>query len=159
MIYRTYLPDDFDALYAVEEQCFEPLFRFPSHYMRRLVGRSDAVTWIAEENGRMAGFAVVEWQNQIPRKLAYLVTIEVLSAYRGRGVGRELLGRVESSARAAGAEAVWLHVDAENVGAIRLYEANGYRPAGREENFYPKGRAALIYQKPLEQKPLTVSLL
>lgn len=157
MIYRLYLPDDFDALYAIEEQCFEPLFRFPRRYMRQLVGRRDAVTWIAEENGRMAGFAVVEWQNRTGRKLAYIVTIEVLSAYRGQGIGRELLRRVESSARVAGAAAVSLHVDTENAGAIRLYEANGYRPAGREENFYPEGRAALIYEKAFGENQLTVA--
>jgi ribosomal protein S18 acetylase RimI-like enzyme len=46
---------------------------------------------------------------------------------------------------------VWigLHVDAENAGAIRLYESGGYRLEGRQENYYARGRAALIYSKRL----------
>ncbi len=147
MTYRLYLPQDFEELYAIEEQCFEPLFRFDRRYMRQLVSRQDAVTWIAEEDGRLAGFAVAEWQNRTGQKLAYIVTLEVLAGHRGQGVGGQLLRRLESSARAAGAAAIWLHVDTENAGAMRLYEANGYCSAGREEHFYPLGRAALIYMK------------
>jgi ribosomal protein S18 acetylase RimI-like enzyme len=40
-------------------------------------------------------------------------------------------------------------VDAENASAIRLYERQGYVCEVREENYYPQGRAALIYAKPL----------
>jgi ribosomal protein S18 acetylase RimI-like enzyme len=40
-------------------------------------------------------------------------------------------------------------VDAENAGAIRVYERFGYQPIGKEEDYYGRGRAALIYEKPL----------
>ena len=59
--------------------------------------------------------------------VAYIQTLEVLPERRGRGVGGELLRRIEGSARAAGAQSIWLHVDAENAAAIRLYERHGYR--------------------------------
>jgi ribosomal-protein-alanine N-acetyltransferase len=68
---------------------------------------------------------------------------------RGRGVGGALLGSIEDSARAAGAGLIWLHVEATNAAAIRLYEAQGYACDGRQENYYPQGRAALIYVKRL----------
>jgi ribosomal protein S18 acetylase RimI-like enzyme len=71
---------------------------------------------------------------------------------RGQGVGGELLRRVEGSAIAAGAQLIWLHVDAENAAAIRLYEANGYRIEGRKEKYYPHGRAALICLKALDSE-------
>jgi ribosomal-protein-alanine N-acetyltransferase len=54
---------------------------------------------------------------------------------------------LEGSTRGAGAEAIWLHVDASNEAAIRLYESAGYRRQGREEDYYAPGRAALIYKK------------
>jgi ribosomal protein S18 acetylase RimI-like enzyme len=41
-------------------------------------------------------------------------------------------------------------VEAANVGAIRLYETQGYSCLGRQENYYPLGRAALIYKKRLD---------
>lgn len=147
MLYRSYQPEDFAALYAVEEACFEPLLRFPRSYMRRLLARQNSAAWIAEDEGHIVGFAIVGWKGSAGA--AYVETIEVLSTQRGRGVGAELLRRIESSAEAAGSSLVGLHVDAENTAAIRLYEAHEYQNVGREENFYPQGRAALVYRKPL----------
>jgi ribosomal protein S18 acetylase RimI-like enzyme len=189
---RLYTPQDFAALYAIEERCFEPLFRFGRRTMRQFVSRSNAATWLAEEDGELKGFAMVEWtehklrlcgggpspqgyKSGVPgseplpqgfkggvpgdgsslpgcksRVTAYIQTIEVAPEARGRGVGRALLGPIENSALAAGAVRIRLHVDAENAGAIRLYEAQGYRCQGRQENYYPLSRAALIYLKRLD---------
>jgi ribosomal protein S18 acetylase RimI-like enzyme len=121
--------------------------------MRLLVGRSNVATWIAEENGQIAGFAIVEWSES--ESTAYIQTVEVAPEMRGRGVGRELLGRIESSARRAGAGLIWLHVEETNAAALRLYEAQGYRCEGRQENYYPQGRAALIYLKRLDAEAAT----
>ena len=150
MIYRFYTPQDFDALYALEELCFEPPVRYSRRYMRLLVSRSNSATWIAEEDGRMTGFAIVEWAERKNGVTAYIQTIEVAPEARNRGVGRELLSRIEGSARLAGACLIWLHVDVTNAGAIRLYEVNGYRCEGRQENYYPRGHSALIYGKRLD---------
>ena len=147
MLYRPYQPDDFAALYAIEEACFEPLLRFTRRYMRQLLKRADAAAWVVEEEGLMAGFAIVGWSGPPAAIFAYIETIEVLAEMRGKGLGGELLRRIEASALAAGAGLIALHVDAANAAAIRLYEAHGYELAGREENFYPLGRAALIYRK------------
>jgi ribosomal protein S18 acetylase RimI-like enzyme len=150
MHYRAYRPEDFDGLYAIEEACFQPPLRFSRAYMRRLVSSMDAATWIGEEqDGPMAGFAIVEWSAEAGERIAYIETIEVAPEKRRLGVGAELMRRVEQSAQSAGARAIWLHVDAENANAIRLYEAHGYQRKGREANFYPRGRAALVYAKSL----------
>ena len=98
----------------------------------------------------MSGFAIVEWNLELDEVVAYIQTIEVIPDMRDCGVGRELLTRIEGSARSKGACAIRLHVEVTNAGAIRLYEAHGYRCDGREENYYPLDRAALIYEKRLE---------
>ena len=149
MLYRPYTAEDFAPLYAIEELCFQPPMRFGRGQMRRLIQRRNVVTWIAEQTGLMCGFAIVEWMRERGGIVAYIQTIEVAPDRRGQGIGGELLRRVEGSARAAGAGQIWLHVDAENAAAIRLYEANGYRIEGRRENYYPLGRAALICLKAL----------
>ncbi len=151
MTYRPFRPEDFAALYAIEEACFQPPLRFSRAYLQRLVRSARAATWIAEESGAMAGFAIVEWRAATGIVRAYLQTIEVAPEKRGQGVGGELMRLAEQSAQAAGAAAIWLHVDAENAAAIQLYEARGYRREGREANYYPRGRAALVYAKPLGQ--------
>lgn len=153
MHYRLYTPQDFDLLYAIEEACFQTRFRFSRKYMRQIISRANSVTWIAEEDGEMAGFAIVEWTQGPGGVIGYIQTIEVAPARRNRGVGRELLRRIEDSARAASADAIWLHVHAENDPAIRLYETNGYVREGKEEDYYAAGQAALIYGKRLESEP------
>ncbi len=158
MIYRLYTPEDFDRLYALEELCFEPPFRFSRRTMRLLVQRPHAATWIAEEDGQIAGFAIVEWSRRKTEITAYIQTIEVSPEARRRGIGRELLNRVEVSAHDAGAASVWLHVEAENAGAIRLYEMQGYTCQGRKENFYPQGRDGFVYMKQLELESTSSSL-
>jgi ribosomal protein S18 acetylase RimI-like enzyme len=147
---RRYVPDDFARLYAIEEECFAPLFRFGRRYMRQLLERANAATWIAETEGRMAGFGIVEWKLDEGQMSAYIETLEVAPQARRQGVGSKLLSQAEASARQAGAGVLWLHVDAQNLEAIRMYEAHGYSYEGREENYYPQGRAALIYAKRLE---------
>lgn len=151
MVYRPYEDEDFAALYALEEACFEPPFRFGRGYLRRLVARAGTATWVAEEDGCLAGFAIVEFgDEEAERAIAYIDTIEVGRKWRGRGVGSELLRRIEGSAQCAGAAMIWLHVEAENHAALRLYEAHGYVREREEEHFYPQGRAALVYAKPLQ---------
>lgn len=152
MVYRLYKSDDFAALYAIEEVCFKPPFRFGRRYMRHLTERRETVTWIAEQDGAMAGFAIVEWTQEIGGVIGYIQTLEVLPSMRNRGAGTELLRRVEASMQEKRAYAIWLHVDAQNAGAIRLYEAQGYAGEGRRENYYAHGRPALIYRKALTLK-------
>ena len=150
MLYRLYQPGDFPTLYAVEELCFEPPVRFSRVYMRQLIESPNSATWIAEEDAELIGFSIVEWSAGQSESIAYIQTLEVHPAFRNRGIGAELLGRAESSARAAGAHIIALHVDVENAAAIRLYESRGYARQGREEHYYARQRAALVYAKLLE---------
>jgi ribosomal-protein-alanine N-acetyltransferase len=149
VLFRLYQPGDFAQLYAVEEQCFLPPLRFSRQFMRQTIQSSASATWIAEEQTEMAGFAIVEWSRQRGAIIAYIQTLEVHPNHRRSGIATELLRRLEASAEAAGAEHIWLHVDAENAAAIHLYRTNGYQFQGRQEHYYLRNRAAEIYVKAL----------
>ena len=149
MLYRFFEPADFTQLYAIEEICFQPPFRFSRAFMRRLTASTRTRTWIAEQDGNMTGFAIVDLKSGTDSPAAYIQTMEVLPDFRGQGVGNELLRRIESSAGESGARTIWLHVDTENKVAIRLYEAHGYMRQRREEHYYARHRAAFIYGKSL----------
>jgi ribosomal protein S18 acetylase RimI-like enzyme len=148
--YRLYTLEDFAPLYAIEEICFQPPDRFSRHYLRLVIHRANAATWIAEEDGGMAGFAIVEWEKHPDGITAYIPTLEVLPQMRGRGIGKQLLHHLENSACAAHASMIGLHVDTANQAAIRLYTTHGYINVGREEHYYALCRAALIYKKILK---------
>ena len=149
MHYRLFESADFHDLYAIEEVCFPPPERFTRRYMRQLIASSNSAAWIAEQDGNLRGFAIVEWTQQISGVVAYIATIEVLPESRKLGVGAELLRRLEGSANAERAIAITLHVDIENAAAIRLYQRLGYQPSGRAEHFYARNRPAAIYAKRL----------
>ena len=150
MLYRLFQPADFAQLYAIEEICFQPPLRFSRAYMRRLVDSPTTATWIAEENRQLDGFAIVDLEASSDPRAAYIQTLEVMPDSRRRGVGAELLRRIESSAFEAGVRTIWLHVDTENSSAIRLYEAHGYTRQGREEHFYARHRPAFIHRKTIK---------
>lgn len=150
MLFRLYQPSDFAQLYAIEEACFEPPFRFSRAYMRSLLRSAETVAWVAEDNGRLAAFAIIEWSGAPGDIVGYIQTIEVSPDYRRRGIGLELVRRLELSAREAGAKQIWLHVDAENDPAIRLYRSEGYEHKARHAHYYARTRDAEIYCKQLE---------
>lgn len=117
--------------------------------MHALVNSPESAAWVAEEGGRMAGFAIADWTEMRGQRLGYIQTLEVVPEARRRGVGLELLRRLEESARTADCSHMWLHVDAENEAAIQLYEREGYSPKGMRADYYGQGRPAVVYSKML----------
>lgn len=148
--YRLFRPDDFAALYAIEEVCFDPPHRFSRVYMRQLIAQRHTVTWVALREQKLCAFGVVECAEEADGLAGYVQTLEVLPEFRGHGIGGELLRLLGDSARAAGARILWLHVNAANHAAIRVYERDGYRAKEKKENYYGRGHAALILVKELE---------
>jgi ribosomal protein S18 acetylase RimI-like enzyme len=65
---------------------------------------------------------------------AYVERLVVSSEYRRRGIARLLLTAAEDMAREAGMETVGLHVSVNNLVALRLYESEGYKEAGRQRS-------------------------
>ena len=57
----------------------------------------------------------------------YVSEVHVSEKCRGQGIGHLLLAAVEAEAREMGVPALSIHAEADNAGAIRLYEREGYR--------------------------------
>lgn len=76
------------------------------------------------DDGCISGMAALS-QDEQTRSL----TVDLLAVApqaQGRGVGRALLSHAEAIARAAGAQAMYLHTVAKYDRLIRLYEAAGF---------------------------------
>ncbi|RPH56135.1 GNAT family N-acetyltransferase, partial [bacterium] len=76
---------------------------------------------------------------------AKLLRLGVAPEERRRGIARALVEDGFTRLRAAGVVACFLEVRANNEGAIALYEAIGFRRAGRRRSYYRDGTDALIY--------------
>ncbi|HEV2092658.1 MAG TPA: GNAT family N-acetyltransferase [Rubrobacter sp.] len=66
---------------------------------------------------------------------AYVERLVVSPAFRRQGIARLLLTAAEDLARETGKESVGLHVSSNNLTALRLYEAEGYKETGRQRSF------------------------
>lgn len=146
---RLFEAPDLRALYAIEEACFEPSVRFSRALMRTLAQDADCRVWLGILDEVRVGFAIVGLRGEEDPKAAYIWTIEVLPAFRRRGVARQLLLRVEESAREVGCASIELHVSERNADALALYAAAGFVQFGVEAGFYGRDEAGLRYRKAL----------
>jgi ribosomal protein S18 acetylase RimI-like enzyme len=104
---------------------------------------------VAEADGEVAGFIVVELQRTPLDAAAYVATIDVGAKWRRAGLGRKLLAEAEQVSAEAGARVIWLHVHEGNEGAIAFYAREGFACLGRMGDFYGVGLGALVYGREL----------
>ncbi len=72
------------------------------------------------------GGSPVGWVSRA-RQRPYIPFLFVAPHVQGRGIGGELLSRMESILELRGADRVHLETPADNVRAVRFYERQGYR--------------------------------
>lgn len=78
---------------------------------------------------------------------ADIQTLAVHPGYRGRGIARDLLGRLLTTADASHCTEVLLEVRADNSAAIALYESHGFEVIARRASYYGPGLDALIMRR------------
>lgn len=92
---------------------------------------SDSVTILITEP---QGFAL----GRVMAEETELLTLAVLPAAQGRGLGRKLLGRFEAEAITRGAKTGFLEVAEDNLKALRLYEKADWEVTSRRADYYSR---------------------
>ena len=132
-------------MYRLDVECFEPVFRFTRKAMQHFAETRHALTVMAEAEGELAGFAIVNLEG----KIGYIITLDVAPAWRRHGLGQRLMEEIERKVIAAGGSAMELHVFTGNTAAVRLYERLGYEQLGIAAGFYAPGLDGFVYNKQL----------
>jgi len=99
----------------------------------------------------VAGFLIAERQ---ARRVAHIVTIDVVESWRRRHVGSFLMDAAEDWAREQGLVLVYLEAAENNAPARSFYEARGYRKVDHVRNYYSDGASAWIMLKWLKRRDL-----
>lgn len=147
---RAVSPDDFPSLYALDQACFDPGIAWSKAELLYFLRYPGNIGVLAEdESGRLAGFAIAGKQRRQGAVFGRLITIDVDSPVRRRGVGHVLLEEIERQLRAAGATAVMLEVAVDNATAQRFYERHGFIRTGRIPGYYLGRIDALVMEKQL----------
>jgi GNAT superfamily N-acetyltransferase len=112
-----------------------------------LAATPGAFSLIARLDGEAVGLAncFTAFSTFIARPLINVHDMTVLASHRGQGIGKALLGAVETEARRRGACKITLEVLSGNARAKALYVAFGYR----DYQLDPEAGHALFWQKRL----------
>ena len=143
---REIVPSDIEALYALDQVCFEPGIAYSRGELRRFLGIATAQGVLAGQDGALAGFAVGYLTR---RRTARVVTLDVGPGERRRGLGKVLLEALLARLARAGAVEARLEVSTENDGAIAFYEKLKFRVRRPLPDYYGPGRGALEMERDL----------
>jgi len=151
---RPAKPDDFSELYAVDQSCFSQGIAWSKAELAYFLRYPGNFSLVVEEDGvpGIAGFAIAGLQRKRGLMFGRLITIDVRTHCRRRGVGQMLMNAIEERLREAGAESIQLEVAINNGVAQEFYGRRGFVRTGRIPGYY-KGRLdAYVMEKRLKAK-------
>lgn len=128
---------DASECWALDQRCFTDGEAYDIETIRELISSRGALAYKSLAAGSvMVGFAIglVEGDGT-----GHVVVLGVAPEWRRRGIGRELMRRLEHGFRRRGVTLFHLEVRTTNDGARRLYEGLGYSVAGRRLGYYSNG--------------------
>lgn len=102
--------------------------------------------WVVEAAGTLVGTAGY-YPAQRGDRAVEIRKMYLLPSARGQGLGRYLLGQLESAIQRRGFQQIWVETASVLKEAVGLYEASGYQPASGVET----ARCDRIYQKPVSR--------
>lgn len=147
---RPFRHEDLDTLYRIDQVCFVPGIAYSRTELRYYLRHPKSFTVVAESvNKSIAGFCTGRLHTREDKILGHIITIDVLPAARGRGVGRSLMRAVEEHFRAKSAASVRLEVAVDNLPARAFYQAMGYSRVGTVPGYYGGKLDALVMRKQL----------
>ncbi|MGA8529418.1 MAG: N-acetyltransferase [Acidobacteriaceae bacterium] len=146
---RPAVSQDFSALYALDQACFVPGISWSMAELQYFLRYPGNIAVVAEENGRIAGFAIAGAQLRRGAVVGRLITIDVDRSMRRRGIGHRLLQTIEDRLRAQKAVAMLLEVAIDNLTAQEFYARHGFVKTGRIPGYYLDRIDALVMEKPL----------
>jgi [ribosomal protein S18]-alanine N-acetyltransferase len=145
-VIRDFTPEDFDALWRMDQECFPPGIAYSRQELKSYIRRRGSFTLVATDaDAKIAGFLVAH-----SGTTGHIITIDVVGAARRSGVGSLLLRGAEDRLRAAGSQAAGLETAVDNLSALSFYKRHGYSVIGTWPRYYSNGVDALVLKKQLQ---------
>ena len=144
---RRARPADIPAIMAIEQECFvEP---WDEEVFVQTLEWTPFFFFVTMADGRIQGFVVGCLENTGSAVYGHISNLGVTAAYRGKGLGRLLVARLERQFVLEGAEGALLEVRVSNTGAQEFYHRLGYREAFLLSGYYSNGEDALVMMRDL----------
>ena len=142
---RRLEPRDLEAVVAIETAARPWAAKWtPGSYLP--APESDMQAWVAERDGRIAGFVLARYAGGEME----LLNLAVAEPARRTGAGRALVRAALEEGEALGAAKVFLEVRESNAVALAFYASLGFSALGRRPGYYQEPpEDALILARPL----------
>ncbi|MGM9932238.1 MULTISPECIES: ribosomal protein S18-alanine N-acetyltransferase [Bacillaceae] len=131
VMFRAMTLEDLDDVMEVEHASFTLPWSREAFY-NELVNNQYAVYLVVEDRGRVIGYGG-QW---VILDEGHITNIALLPAYRGYGLGEELMIRMMGTAKSMGVKRMTLEVRVTNHGAQKLYRKMGFQEGGIRKNYY-----------------------
>jgi len=112
--------------------------------------------FLAEWNGAVVGYIMCRTEHNLSvlrrfalAKKCHIISVAVVEAHRGKGVGTRLIQRAIERVRTESAKECYLEVRITNVQAIELYKRLGFRVVSTLSGYYKDGESAYTMATPL----------
>jgi ribosomal protein S18 acetylase RimI-like enzyme len=144
--FRPASGEDINFMWEIDQLCFDSDLAYPADifYFHLLVNRDPAFV-AQDEAGKIVGFIMTSME---PRKTGSIITIDVMPDWRGKGVGKKLMGLAEEELKTRGAKKIILQTAVDNIDAIGFYKKLGYKEKKRIKDYYSAGKDAFLFEKP-----------
>jgi ribosomal-protein-alanine N-acetyltransferase len=149
---RDYAPNDFDAIWKLDQACFAEGIAYSRDEMRMYLALRSSFCILAEADGKLAGFTIVDSR---PPRPGYIVTIDVAADMRRLGVASSLLAEAEKRLRKQGSPGIRLEVAVNNHSAIHFYKRHGFQEIGLKSGYYNGRLDALSMKKEFPETELS----
>jgi len=143
--------EDLAAAVDLERMCFgSGAFSLTKRQLQYLQRRPTAVFLVAEQEGTVVGQGVALVRQHRSGRSGRIYSLSTHPGSRGKGIGEALLRSMVTDLHQRGVRRVYLEVESENQGAIRLYERWGFRKLETLKDYYGPGRPAvhMLYEAP-----------
>jgi ribosomal protein S18 acetylase RimI-like enzyme len=154
MLIRLYRPADLPTLKAITVQAFDGVsidqgiehefgpvgghdwqWRKARH-LDDDAARDPAGIFVAEEGGQIVGY-ITTWQDR-EAGIGHIPNVAIDAAYRGQGLGRQLIEHALAHFRAAGLSHAKIETLVQNDVGNHLYRSLGFREVARQIHFVAK---------------------
>ena len=134
---RPATPEDLDAIYRIEIECFRER-RFRRDHVDWILRNERALTLVEENGSDLAGAIMLLFEGQVCRVLS----VATMPGHRRKHLGTAMMKAAEEEAAKRGCAQVRLEVSTRNYGAIEFYRGLCYKTDGVLYGYYSWGEDA-----------------
>ena len=155
---RRFEPTDLEQVMHINRTCLPE--NYSSFFFTNLYGRFPATFVVAEENGKVVGYAMCRIERGVPSfkiigltKKGHLISIAVLPEYQRRGIGYALMQKVMQAILLYEATEFFLEVRVSNTPAVNLYKKMGFTIVRTKKSYYADREDAYLMSRELPFTP------